>query len=99
MVGRRGPVQAACTAKELREILGKFETIIWLVTSCVLVHVVSAKFLCLLVGIKDLYIHIQDVDLRTTPADEVYLLTYPISSISSRKKFITSFRLDEEYLL
>ncbi|KAL1823026.1 hypothetical protein ACET3Z_009804 [Daucus carota] len=42
LVGRRGPVQAACTAKELREIL----------------------------GIKDLYIHIQNVDLLTTPADE-----------------------------
>ena len=23
LVGRRGPVQAACTAKELREIMGK----------------------------------------------------------------------------
>ncbi|KAM7509543.1 hypothetical protein LguiA_019996 [Lonicera macranthoides] len=42
LVGRRGPVQAACTAKELREVL----------------------------GIKDLYIHIQEDDLRKTPADE-----------------------------
>ncbi|KAK1353210.1 hypothetical protein POM88_052345 [Heracleum sosnowskyi] len=38
LVGRRGPVQAACTAKELLEIL----------------------------GIKDLYIHIRNVDLLTT---------------------------------
>ncbi|KAK1365372.1 hypothetical protein POM88_040933 [Heracleum sosnowskyi] len=42
LVGRRGPVQAACTAKELREIL----------------------------GIKDLYIHIRNVDLLTTSSDE-----------------------------
>ncbi|KAK2970961.1 hypothetical protein RJ640_027442 [Escallonia rubra] len=42
LVGRRGPVQAACTAKELREVL----------------------------GIKDLYVHIDKDDLRTTPADE-----------------------------
>ncbi|KAF8400835.1 hypothetical protein HHK36_014137 [Tetracentron sinense] len=42
LVGRRGPVQAACTAKELREIL----------------------------GIKDLYIHIQEADLLKSPADE-----------------------------
>ncbi|KAL5572632.1 hypothetical protein UlMin_022229 [Ulmus minor] len=42
LVGRRGPVQAACTAKELRELL----------------------------GIRDLYIHIQEEDLRKTPADE-----------------------------
>ncbi|XWS26821.1 hypothetical protein CRYUN_Cryun26dG0063000 [Craigia yunnanensis] len=43
LVGRRGPVQAACTAKELREVL----------------------------GIKDLYIHIKEADLKITPADEV----------------------------
>ncbi|XVE70454.1 hypothetical protein DITRI_Ditri10aG0073700 [Diplodiscus trichospermus] len=42
VVGRRGPVQAACTAKELREVL----------------------------GIKDLYIHIKEEDLKITPADE-----------------------------
>ncbi|KAJ4958720.1 hypothetical protein NE237_025831 [Protea cynaroides] len=42
LVGRRGPVQAACTAKELREVL----------------------------GIKDLYIHIQEADLLKSPADE-----------------------------
>ncbi|TYH08310.1 hypothetical protein ES288_A07G004700v1 [Gossypium darwinii] len=42
LVGRRGPVQAACTAKELREVL----------------------------GIKDLYIHIKETDLKITPADE-----------------------------
>ncbi|XP_039018529.1 NADPH:adrenodoxin oxidoreductase, mitochondrial isoform X2 [Hibiscus syriacus] len=42
LVGRRGPVQAACTAKELREVL----------------------------GIKDLYIHIKEADLKITPADE-----------------------------
>ncbi|KAA8523135.1 hypothetical protein F0562_009558 [Nyssa sinensis] len=42
LVGRRGPVQAACTAKELREVL----------------------------GIKDLYIHIQEADLLKTPTDE-----------------------------
>ncbi|CAO2822880.1 unnamed protein product [Amaranthus hypochondriacus] len=42
LVGRRGPVQAACTAKELREIL----------------------------GIKNLYINIQESDLRTSPVDE-----------------------------
>ncbi|KAK9268812.1 hypothetical protein L1049_000576 [Liquidambar formosana] len=42
LIGRRGPVQAACTAKELREVL----------------------------GIKDLYIHIQEADLLKTPADE-----------------------------
>ncbi|KAM7276195.1 hypothetical protein ACFE04_018061 [Oxalis oulophora] len=42
LVGRRGPVQAACTAKELREVL----------------------------GIKNLYIHIHEADLHTTPADE-----------------------------
>lgn len=35
---------------------------------------VSTKYLCLLVGIKDLYIHIQNVDLLMTPADEVYFL-------------------------
>ncbi|KAK1378612.1 hypothetical protein POM88_025356 [Heracleum sosnowskyi] len=49
LVGRRGPVQAACTAKELPEIL----------------------------GIKDLYIHIRNVDLLTTSSsssDEVYFL-------------------------
>ncbi|XP_059638171.1 NADPH:adrenodoxin oxidoreductase, mitochondrial isoform X2 [Cornus florida] len=42
LVGRRGPVQAACTAKELREVL----------------------------GIKDLYIQIQEIDLLKTTADE-----------------------------
>ncbi|XP_043723090.1 NADPH:adrenodoxin oxidoreductase, mitochondrial isoform X1 [Telopea speciosissima] len=42
LVGRRGPVQAACTAKELREIL----------------------------GIRDLYIHIQEADLLKSPVDE-----------------------------
>ncbi|OMO59599.1 hypothetical protein CCACVL1_24734 [Corchorus capsularis] len=42
LVGRRGPVQAACTAKELREVL----------------------------GIKDLHIHIEEADLKLTPADE-----------------------------
>lgn len=42
LVGRRGPVQAACTAKELREIL----------------------------GIKDLYIHIREVDLLKSSSDE-----------------------------
>ncbi|XP_021723606.1 NADPH:adrenodoxin oxidoreductase, mitochondrial isoform X2 [Chenopodium quinoa] len=42
LVGRRGPVQAACTAKELREIL----------------------------GLKDLYINIEDADLRKSPVDE-----------------------------
>ncbi|XP_057545672.1 NADPH:adrenodoxin oxidoreductase, mitochondrial isoform X2 [Amaranthus tricolor] len=42
LVGRRGPVQAACTAKELREIL----------------------------GIKNLYINIQESDLCTSPVDE-----------------------------
>ncbi|KAF5459015.1 hypothetical protein F2P56_023006 [Juglans regia] len=42
LVGRRGPVQAACTAKELREVL----------------------------GIKDLYIQIQEADLLKTPKDE-----------------------------
>ncbi|XP_058114284.1 NADPH:adrenodoxin oxidoreductase, mitochondrial isoform X2 [Magnolia sinica] len=42
LVGRRGPVQAACTAKELREIL----------------------------GIKDLYVHIQEADLLKSSADE-----------------------------
>ncbi|XP_057751131.1 NADPH:adrenodoxin oxidoreductase, mitochondrial isoform X2 [Arachis stenosperma] len=42
LVGRRGPAQAACTAKELREIL----------------------------GIRNVDISIQEVDLRLTPADE-----------------------------
>ncbi|XP_074279821.1 NADPH:adrenodoxin oxidoreductase, mitochondrial-like isoform X2 [Silene latifolia] len=42
LVGRRGPVQAACTAKELREIL----------------------------GLKDVYINIQESDLKKTPIDE-----------------------------
>ncbi|XP_059432232.1 NADPH:adrenodoxin oxidoreductase, mitochondrial [Corylus avellana] len=42
LVGRRGPVQAACTAKELREVL----------------------------GIKDLYIRIQEADLLKAPEDE-----------------------------
>ncbi|KAH9616099.1 hypothetical protein KSS87_011137 [Heliosperma pusillum] len=42
LVGRRGPVQAACTAKELREIL----------------------------GLKDLYINIQESDLKKTAIDE-----------------------------
>ncbi|CAK7344251.1 unnamed protein product [Dovyalis caffra] len=42
LVGRRGPAQAACTAKELREIL----------------------------GIKDMSIHIKEVDLRKSPEDE-----------------------------
>lgn len=42
LVGRRGPVQAACTTKELREVL----------------------------GIKDLYVHIQKEDLLKTPIDE-----------------------------
>ncbi|KAA8542516.1 hypothetical protein F0562_023668 [Nyssa sinensis] len=42
LVGRRGPVQVACTAKELREVL----------------------------GIKDLYVHIQEADLLKTPTDE-----------------------------
>ncbi|KAF2309647.1 hypothetical protein GH714_004448 [Hevea brasiliensis] len=42
LVGRRGPVQAACTAKELREVL----------------------------GIKDLYIHIKEVDLLKSSEDE-----------------------------
>ncbi|KAJ6371014.1 hypothetical protein OIU77_001511 [Salix suchowensis] len=45
LVGRRGPAQAACTAKELREIL----------------------------GIKDLYIHINEVDLHKSPEDEEVL--------------------------
>ncbi|KAK9705963.1 hypothetical protein RND81_07G095600 [Saponaria officinalis] len=42
LVGRRGPVQAACTAKELREIL----------------------------GLKNLYVNIQESDLLKTPLDE-----------------------------
>lgn len=42
LVGRRGPAQAACTAKELRELL----------------------------GIKDLYVNIQEGDLIKSPADE-----------------------------
>ncbi|KAL9242340.1 hypothetical protein vseg_016352 [Gypsophila vaccaria] len=42
LVGRRGPVQAACTAKELREIL----------------------------GLKNLYVNIQQSDLQKTPLDE-----------------------------
>ncbi|KAK9150128.1 hypothetical protein Syun_008437 [Stephania yunnanensis] len=42
LVGRRGPVQAAFTAKELREIL----------------------------GLKDVYIQIQEADLLKSPADE-----------------------------
>ncbi|KAL8153217.1 hypothetical protein V2J09_010977 [Rumex salicifolius] len=42
LVGRRGPVQAACTAKELREIL----------------------------GIKDLFVHIEETDLQKSSADE-----------------------------
>lgn len=42
LVGRRGPVQAACTAKELREIL----------------------------GLRNLYIDIQESDLQTTLTDE-----------------------------
>lgn len=42
LVGRRGPAQAACTTKELREVL----------------------------GIKDLYVHIQEADLLKSPADE-----------------------------
>ncbi|KAK9146563.1 hypothetical protein Sjap_006466 [Stephania japonica] len=42
LVGRRGPVQAAFTAKELREI----------------------------VGLKDVYIHIQEADMLKSPADE-----------------------------
>nr|GMD15040.1 NADPH:adrenodoxin oxidoreductase, mitochondrial isoform X1 [Ipomoea batatas] len=45
VVGRRGPVQASFTAKELREIL----------------------------GIKNLYIHIEEADLNKTPADEEVL--------------------------
>lgn len=45
LVGRRGPAQAACTAKELREVL----------------------------GIKDLCIHINEVDLRISPEDEEVL--------------------------
>ncbi|XP_031100660.1 NADPH:adrenodoxin oxidoreductase, mitochondrial-like isoform X2 [Ipomoea triloba] len=45
VVGRRGPVQASFTAKELREIL----------------------------GIKNLYIHIEEADLHKTPADEEVL--------------------------
>lgn len=47
LVGRRGPVQAACTAKELREIL----------------------------GIKDLYINIQDADLQKSTVDEEEMRT------------------------
>lgn len=42
LVGRRGPVQAACTAKELREVL----------------------------GMRDLFVHIDEADLVKTPADE-----------------------------
>ncbi|KAK1265425.1 hypothetical protein QJS04_geneDACA019408 [Acorus gramineus] len=42
LVGRRGPVQAACTAKELREIL----------------------------GLKDLYINVQEHDLVKSHVDE-----------------------------
>nr|GMD99588.1 NADPH:adrenodoxin oxidoreductase, mitochondrial isoform X1 [Ipomoea batatas]GME09181.1 NADPH:adrenodoxin oxidoreductase, mitochondrial isoform X1 [Ipomoea batatas] len=45
VVGRRGPVQASFTAKELREIL----------------------------GIKNLYIHIEEADLHKTPTDEEVL--------------------------
>ncbi|KAG8639594.1 NADPH:adrenodoxin oxidoreductase, mitochondrial isoform X2 [Manihot esculenta] len=45
IVGRRGPVQAACTAKELREVL----------------------------GIKDLCIHIKEVDLLKSSEDEEVL--------------------------
>uniref|UniRef100_A0A6M2ERD6 NADPH:adrenodoxin oxidoreductase, mitochondrial n=1 Tax=Populus davidiana TaxID=266767 RepID=A0A6M2ERD6_9ROSI len=45
LVGRRGPAQAACTAKELREVL----------------------------GIKDLCIHINEVDLRKSPEVEEVL--------------------------
>ncbi|XP_039115613.1 NADPH:adrenodoxin oxidoreductase, mitochondrial isoform X2 [Dioscorea cayenensis subsp. rotundata] len=45
LVGRRGPAQAACTAKELREIL----------------------------GIKDLYVHIQESDLVKSQTDEMEL--------------------------
>nr|GMD13313.1 NADPH:adrenodoxin oxidoreductase, mitochondrial isoform X1 [Ipomoea batatas] len=45
VVGRRGPVQASFTAKELREIL----------------------------GIKNLYIHIEEADLHKTPTDKEVL--------------------------
>ncbi|KAH7651750.1 Biotin synthase protein [Dioscorea alata] len=45
LIGRRGPAQAACTAKELREIL----------------------------GIKDLYVHIQESDLVKSQTDEMEL--------------------------
>lgn len=49
-----------------------------------LYHVYTSCSICnffvfLLVGIKDLYIHIQNVDLLTTPADEVYPLTDPVA--------------------
>lgn len=47
LVGRRGPVQAACTAKELREIL----------------------------GVKDLYINIQEADLQKSTLDEEEMRT------------------------
>ncbi|KAJ6290661.1 hypothetical protein OIU78_026410 [Salix suchowensis] len=55
LVGRRGPAQAACTAKELREIL----------------------------GIKDLYIHINEVDLHKSPEDECLKIIESIGGFMS----------------
>ncbi|MBA0756833.1 hypothetical protein Gotri_019977 [Gossypium trilobum] len=63
LVGRRGPVQAACTAKELREVL----------------------------GIKDLYIHIKETDLKITPADELLIHSIYVFAI-----YMLSFFMKEE---
>lgn len=55
LVGRRGPAQAACTAKELREVL----------------------------GIKDLCIHSNEVDLRKSPEDECLKIIESIGGFMS----------------
>ncbi|KAK1286408.1 hypothetical protein QJS10_CPB20g00662 [Acorus calamus] len=58
LVGRRGPVQAACTAKELREILGS--------STIFMIRVSHSFYLC----IKDLYVNVQEHDLVKSHVDE-----------------------------
>ncbi|KDP33704.1 hypothetical protein JCGZ_07275 [Jatropha curcas] len=65
LVGRRGPVQAACTAKELREVL-----VIGLWFPDLVSFSELQYWYNLVAGIKDLYIHIKEVDLLKSSEDE-----------------------------
>nr|GEU36294.1 NADPH:adrenodoxin oxidoreductase, mitochondrial isoform X1 [Tanacetum cinerariifolium] len=107
LMGRRGPVQASCTAKELREILG----------NCYRSRALFLYYIGFLnAAIKDLHINIKEADLLKTSGNEeeiknnrirrrVFELlskasssAAPHPSLGQRELHFTFFRKPEKFL-